>query len=128
MIKATESKGVITLQIVTGVYGQAGQHWKSVLNGPNNGGYGKIYIDRKGASTRRRWHTADLHSYYQKVPAINIDECPGAMFIWTTAKMVDVEAVDAIDNQKLGRDMGLALRPFQQTNPKDLWEVRFKFM
>ena len=50
------------------------------------------------------------------------------MFIWTAVKEADVEAIDAIDNQKLGRNLGTALRPFAQNDEKDLWEVQFRFV
>lgn len=40
----------------------------------------------------------------------NLDECPGAIFGWSGKKEAHVEALDAIDNQALGRDIGAALR------------------
>jgi hypothetical protein len=50
------------------------------------------------------------------------------MFIWTEAKKADVEAIDAIDNQTLGRHLRLALKPFSQASAADLWEVEFRFL
>ena len=39
-----------------------------------------------------------------------------------------VEAVDAVDNQRLGRDLGRALRAYPQKDQNDFWEVVFQFM
>jgi hypothetical protein len=51
------------------------------------------------------------------------------MFIWPfSLKDADVEAIDAIDNQKLGRALGSVLRPYAQDSPNELWEVSFKFV
>ena len=119
--------GVVTVTIRVSPYGQAGEHWRDILSGPNHGGYGKIYIQRFGANTRRYHSCYELRDYYRGVVGANLDECPGAMFIWSTYKPVDVEPIDAIDNQKLGRDLGNALRRFSQTDERDLWEVRFRF-
>jgi hypothetical protein len=66
--------------------------------------------------------------HFQGEKGINQDECPGAMFIWTTLKDPSVEAVDALHNQALGRDLGRALQPYEQRSPLDLWEVTFRFM
>jgi hypothetical protein len=49
------------------------------------------------------------------------------MFVWSGMKEAHVEALDAIDNQTLGRDMGAALRKYQQKSEQDLWEVIFRF-
>ena len=58
-----------------------------------------------------------------------MDECPGAMFIWPfSLKEPHVEAVDAVDNQRLGRDLGRALRTYPQKDQNDLWEVVFQFI
>ena len=57
-----------------------------------------------------------------------MDECPGTLFIWPySLKDPSVEAIDAIDHQKLGRDLGQALRKYKQRNRNDLWEVVFHF-
>lgn len=122
------SPGIITVCIHTSAYGQAGAHWRGVLKGPNHGGYGRIYIQRSGANERRNEACAELRWHYRGQKGANVDECPGAMFIWTGGKLAHVEAVDAIDNQKLGRDLGGKLRRFKQKSPKDLWEVRFRFV
>jgi hypothetical protein len=39
-----------------------------------------------------------------------------------------VDALDAIDNQALGRDMGNAFRQFRQADPNELWELVFEFV
>jgi hypothetical protein len=128
MILASEvAPGVVQVLIHTHVYGQAGEHWKQRLNGPNHGGYGRIFIQRYGANQRRYQHCYDLKGYYVGSGA-DIDECPGAMFIWPfTDKEVSTEAIDAIDNRSLGSALGLALRQFEQKDDRDLWEVLFRF-
>lgn len=120
--------GLVQVIIRVSDYGQAGEHWREVLEGPQHNGYGKIYIQRYGANRRRYENCYDLSSYYRGCTGANIDECPGAMFIWTSDKEADVEAIDAVDNQKLGRELGNALRRFYQRDEKDLWEVHFQFV
>lgn len=120
--------GVVQVRILTRVYGQAGKHWRRVLGGPNHGGYGRIFIERTGANQRRYENCYDSRGDYRGNPAINLDECPGAMFIWTGSKEADVEPICAVDNQKLGRELGHALRPYPQRKKIDLWEVVFRFL
>lgn len=128
-VASTEKDGVVTVTIVTAAYGDAGRHWKDVLDKPNNGGFGKIYIQRDGAAQRRRdacWSMRGLHAGN---PAANLDECPGAMFIWSNSgKEAHVEALCADSNQRLGRDLGAELRKYKQATPADLWEVKFRFL
>lgn len=124
---AREVGGVVDVTIVAAHYGDAGGHWKRTLEGPKHNGYGRMFIQRSDSARRRRWHTDDPRQWYVGEKGVNQDECPGAMFIWTTLKAVHVEAVDAIDNQRLGRDMGRALRPYQDGNG-DMWEIRFHFV
>ncbi len=50
------------------------------------------------------------------------------MFIWPGNRQADAEAVDAIDNQALGRDLGRKLQKCEQQNENDLWEVVFRFV
>jgi hypothetical protein len=68
----------------------------------------------------------------------NIDECPGAMFIWESQEPADAHPTDARSNQDLGRDLYFALRhrvlaetgPCERTELKNRmawWEVRFSF-
>ena len=121
------SPGVVEVTIEADAYGQAGRHWRRVLSRTNHGGYGRIYIQRFGANARRYWSCYELRDYYRGQAGANLDECPGAMFIWTTDRKADVEAIDAIDNQALGRAMGAALRDYPQHDERDLWEVRFRF-
>jgi hypothetical protein len=120
--------GVVEITINTQFYGQAGKHWSSTLSGPNNNGYGKLYIQRFGANQRRYWHCYGPGDWYKGEKGINQDECPGAMFIWTSLKEPSIEAVDAIENQKLGRDLGRELRKYPQKDASDLWEVAFRFI
>ena len=130
MIKTKELKpGLIEVTILASFYGQAGEHWRRTLNGPNHNGYGRIFIQRHGANQRRYWHCYEPGGWYKGEKGGNMDECPGAMFIWPySLKEPSVEAIDAMDNQKLGRDLGQALREFRQNNEKDLWEVVFRFI
>ncbi len=128
-ISTTEKSGVVTVTIITAVYGDAGRHWKDVLDKPNHGGYGKIYIQREGAEQRRREACWSLRGLHAGNPAANLDECPGAMFIWTNSgKEADVEPLCATANQKMGRELGQALQQFAQATPADLWEVKFRFL
>jgi hypothetical protein len=128
MITTREIKpGVVEVTISAAAYGQAGAHWRRVLSRSNHGGYGKIYIQRFGANQRRYWSCYELRDYYRGNPGANLDECPGAMFIWTANKPAHVEALDAMDNQALGRALGAALRKYPQRNAEDLWEVVFRF-
>lgn len=119
--------GVVQVSIHAASYGQAGAHWRQVL-GRNHGGYGKIYIQRFGANRRRYMSCYELRGYYSGNAGANLDECPGAMFIWTSGKAADVEAIDAVDNQAFGRALGSALRKFPQRNERDLWQVVFRFV
>lgn len=129
MISTKELKpGIVEIAIRVADYGQAGEHWKNVLGGSNHKGYGKIYIQRYGANQRRYLSCYELRDYYRGQKGANLDECPGAMFIWDGPKdKADVEAIDAIDNQTLGRDLGNALRRYEQKDDKDWWQVVFKF-
>jgi len=121
--------GVVELSIVTAAYGDAGSHWKSVLDKPSHGGYGKVYIDRFDARARRRDSCWELSGLHAGNPGANLDECPGAMFIWSNSgKRADVEPLCADSNQRMGRDMGNALRKFPQKTRADLWEVVFRFV
>lgn len=129
MITTSEKNGVVTVTIVTAAYGDVGQHWKCVLDKPNNGGYGKIYIQREGAAKRRYEACANMRGLHAGNPGANLDECPGAMFIWSNQeKEADVEALDAEANQRFGRDLGYALKKYPQATAADLWEVRFRFL
>jgi hypothetical protein len=130
MIQANEIRpGVVQVVVYAAPYGQAGAHWRRVLAGTNHNGYGRIFIQRFGANQRRYWHCYGPGDWYRGEIGANMDECPGAMFIWPfSLKHPSVEAVDAVDNQRLGRDMGQALRKFSQVDANDLWEVLFRFI
>jgi hypothetical protein len=129
MIKTREIRpGVIEVTVRTNVYGQAGVHWRRVLGGPNHGGYGRIFIERTGANRRRYESCYDSRGDYRGNPGVNLDECPGAMFVWMGLKEASVEPLNAVDNQKLGRALGHALRPYPQRKIRELWEVVFRFL
>lgn len=127
-VVAREVGGVVEVMIIVEHYGDAGEHWKRTLDGPDHRGYGHILIERSGAKERRRWHTAGPRVFSAGVLGIDQDECPGAMFVWTTDKIASVEEVDPINNRRLGSDMRVALKPFQFVSGRDLWEVRFRFV
>ena len=59
------------------------------------------------------------------MPYANRDECPGAMFIWETQEIADVELLCAVQNQSFGRDLYRELK--RALGKLDWWEVRFKF-
>ena len=121
--------GVVEVVIPATSYGQAGAHWRKVLDGPNHNGYGRLFIQRYGANQRRYWHCYAFGDWYKGEVGPNRDECPGAMFIWPySLKPADVDVVDAVDNQTLGRDLGAALRLYPQKDSNDLWEVVFRFV
>jgi hypothetical protein len=117
--------GVVEVVIHYRAYGDAGQHWKKVL-GRANHGYGQIYIERFGADARRRDNIWPMKGLYKGQPA-DLDECPGAMFIWTGDEEASVEPVFYFNNRALGSDLGYALSPFEQRSRDMLWEVRFRF-
>ena len=121
--------GVVEITIVAKHYGMAGAHWKRTLSGPRHGGFGRIFIQRWGVNRRRYDSCYDLRGVYRGNPGVNIDECPGAMFIWDGPRFhASIEPIDPIDNQKLGRELGHALRQFEQKTEADLWEVQFRFL
>ncbi len=122
--------GVVLVQIFYLPYGQAGRHWKRVLGNPEvtKAKYGSIYIDRFGIKERRKWNLWEFRGDYRGVPEINLDECPGAMFITENTNLSHVEHICAVDNQKLGRDLGNVLTSFTQGSPDEYWEVRFEFL
>lgn len=130
-VRALEIRdGVVEVTILTSFYEEAGEHWRRVLSGPRHGGYRRIFIQRDGANRRRYLACYDLRGFYIAQP-VNIDECPGAMFIWETKKDASIQPVLAINNQQLGRDMGIELRQFHQKGEHgflDLWEVQFRFI
>ena len=114
--------GRIKCRIRWQIYGDAGRHWKEQLTGRNLRKWGKIYIDaneaeqalnRKEAVGHLR-DSAAIRAARTKLEkkqaaATNIDECPGAMFVWETRETADAMFLCAVSNQELGRDMYRAL-------------------
>ena len=111
--------GVILCRIRWQFYGQAGQHWKDQLSPPNLKKWGQIYIDankteqdinRRDALWPNRESPAGRTSQQKlEATATNLDECPGAMFVWETRALADVQPLCAQSNQELGRHMYNAL-------------------
>jgi hypothetical protein len=111
--------GVIKCRINWQRYGMVGEHWKNQLIGTNRQKWGKIYIDadeREQAINRRdalwphKESTANrTRKQKREAAATNLDECPGAMFVWESREPADVEPVCAQLNQDFGRDLYFAL-------------------
>src|SRR3954471_7398601 len=83
------------------VYPQVAEHWQEQLTGANRRKWGKIYTDpSKTHADERR---ADAMWQHGRAMArgihVNRDECPGAMFVWETQALADVEELCATDNQ-----------------------------
>ncbi len=140
-IKTTRIEpGVISVTILTTAYPTVGEHWRQQLTGKNLRKWGRIYIDPAPgeADERRSMALAPFGKLYKGEVGANIDECPGAMFIWETQEIAHGHPTDARSNQDLGRDLYHALcsRVKAETGPckrSELksrlawWEVRFSF-
>ncbi len=134
-----DGDGIIHVTIVTAAYPTAGDHWRQQLTGSNLRKWGRIFIDPDPheAKERRSMAIGPLQGLYKGQPAANIDECPGAMFIWETDEIADPMPVDAKSNQQLGIDLYHALcrEVMKQKGCKykevrghlTWWEVRFAF-
>jgi hypothetical protein len=133
--------GVIRVTVLLPGYPMVAEHWRQQLTGTNGAKWGKIYIDpAPGAKEERRSIAlAPFGSVYRGEKGNNLDECPGAMFIWETQEPAHVEPCDAISNQEFGRDLYYALRhrilhdtgpcPVSQVKKRMAWwEVRFSFI
>ncbi len=143
--------GVIKCRILWRHYPMVGLHWRDQLTGANRRKWGRIYIDcdkaeqhlrrREAVSPLRKRPRAKM-SDQEKLEADveNIDECPGAMFIWETQEDADIMPLCAYSNQKFGRELYNALRAavgvamekeLGGKPPKrshlDWWEVKFEF-
>jgi hypothetical protein len=90
------------------------------------------------AKERRSMALPPFGSLYKGEKGNNLDECPGAMFIWDTQKTAHVQPCDALANQEFGRDLYFALahRVLHETGPCPRsqlkrrlawWEVQFVF-
>ena len=136
--------GLAEVTIRTAMYRQVGAHWKRVLSGANAKRWGRIFIDPSKAHAERRradamWEEGEST---RGMPQGNRDECPGAMFIWESGEISDVEVCCATANQDFGRDLYKALRKVLlplQLNPRTgnpvrsstrlaWWEIKFKFI
>jgi hypothetical protein len=129
--------GIAEVTIRAACYPQVGAHWKRVLSGSNAKRWGRIYIDPSKAAAEERRADAmwEEGRSTRGMPQANRDECPGAMFIWETQDISDVEVCCASANQAFGRDLYKALKdkllPIQKYGPKgrlSWWEVKFKFI
>ena len=133
--------GVVQVTIRTAAYRQVGEHWKRVLSGANARRWGRIWTDPDSAAADERRADAmwEEGPTTRGLPHFNRDECPGAMFIWETQEISDVEVCCASANQAFGRDLYNALRkliPMQNkkyVEPRyrsrlSWWEVKFKFI
>jgi hypothetical protein len=133
--------GVIRVAILSTGYPMTADHWKQQLTGKNAAKWGKIYIDPAPGATeeRRSIALAPFGSLYRGEKGNNLDECPGAMFIWETQEIAHIQPRDAVSNQEFGRDLYFALRcrVLHETGPcprsevkkrMARWEVRFVFV
>ncbi len=135
--------GVIFCEIYTTAYFMVGEHWRNQLTGNNKRKWGRIFIDpsKTAKQLRRRDALSDLRGLHRGNAAVNLDECPGAMFIWETQADTHVEPLCAVSNQAFGRDLYWALYAAVRTAlEKDgvwagrrasfmgWWQVRFGFV
>lgn len=132
--------GVIKVWVLCAAYPMVADHWREQLTGRNAEKWGRIYIDpAPGASAERRSIAlAPFGSLYRGEIGANIDECPGAMFIWESQQPAHPLPTDARANQDFGRDLYFALRhrTLHETGPcarrevkhrMAWWQVRFEF-
>ena len=121
--------GVVEATISTRAYPMVGDHWKSQLSGMNAKKWGWIAIDpdRVAKRDRRREALGPWGNLYAGEVGNNLDECPGAMFMWQTNEPAHVQPCDARSNQEFGRDLYFALRA-AIPGPMGWWQVRFAFL
>ncbi|WP_156955227.1 hypothetical protein [Polaromonas glacialis] len=132
--------GVINVTILVPAYPTVAEHWRQQLTGANLKKWGRIFIDPApgAAGERRSLALAPFGSLYKGQAGANLDECPGAMFIWDSQEPAHVHPTDARSNQDFGRDLYFALlhRVLSETGPckrmelknrMAWWEVRFAF-
>ena len=135
------SPGVVQVTIRSAAYPQVGEHWRRVLSGNNTQRWGRIWTDpdAQAADERRADAMWEEGQSTRGMPHANRDECPGAMFIWETQEISDVEVCCASANQAFGRDLYNALRPLIRQQNKNYvdrryrnrlswWEVKFNFI
>jgi hypothetical protein len=120
--------GVVEVRIRTAAYPMVGLHWRQQLTGSNAAKWGRIFVDpsKEERRTRRRGALHSFGDLYRGEVGNNLDECPGAMFVWETNRESHVQPCDARSNQDLGRDLHSALRRVI-SGPMGWWEVRFVF-
>ena len=106
---------------------QVARHWEEQLTGAKAKHWGRIWIDpdKAAADERRKLALGQVGPIGRGMPQANRDECPGAMFIWETQEVADVELLCAVQNQAFGRDLYRALK--STLGKLDWWEVRFAF-
>src|ERR1700678_3313710 len=81
-----DGRGIAILDVKTAAYPQVAEHWREQLTGKNASKWGRIWIDpcKKQAKLRRRDALWPFGDTYKGVVGSNLDECPGAMFVWET--------------------------------------------
>lgn len=139
-IKTTcNERGRIDVTIITAAYPTVGEHWRQQLTGSNLRKWGRIFIDPdpRAVKDRRSMAIGPFRGLYKGERAANVDECPGAMFIWETHETAHPVPVDAKSNQQFGIDLYQALCSEVMTqldcSRHDVhgqlawWEVRFAF-
>ena len=104
--------GIVEVNISAAAYPMVGLHWKRQLTGRSAAKWGRIFIDPSPTerNSRRREALRPFGNLYRGEVGNNLDECPGAMFVWETHQESHVQPCDARSNQDLGRDLYHALR------------------
>jgi hypothetical protein len=122
--------GEITITIKAAAYPMVGAHWRDQLTGTNRLKWGNIYVDDDKDAKRlnRRIAMDQWGKLYRGETGNNLDECPGAMFVWDGEEQTaHVQPCDARSNQDLGRDMYNAL--YKAFGFKMAWyKVEFDFL
>lgn len=121
--------GVVEATIDLAGYPMVGHHWREQLTGTNAAKWGRIFVDPSPTekNARRKDALGPFGTLYKGEKGNNLDECPGAMFVWETNRTAHVQPVDARANQDLGRDLYFALKR-AIPGPMAWWEVRFRFV
>jgi hypothetical protein len=128
-VVADNQTGVAEVTVRCSAYPQVAKHWQTQLTGARARQWGRIWIDpsSKEAKERRKDALWQAGESSRGLPGFNLDECPGAMFIWQTQKIAHTELCCATQNQAFGRELYWALRA-ALGKQMGWWEVRFVFV
>lgn len=123
------TNGKLTLTINVRTYGVTGLHWKEQLSGSNRDKWGKIYISGDAELTKMNRSIATGHAkgLFKGYP-VDIDECPGAMFMWDGPEQ---QAHDVATDRSSNRALGSAIRHALRSaidGPMAWYQVEFEFV